>query len=138
MNRSMSFWLIRTAVAIPAAILGNAIVYMLGTSLGVSFIVPQGPAGPQPLTLMQIGMVTFLAGVGASLVYAALLRWVRKPVLTFRVVSAIVLVLSFGATLAVPMETSTALALDAMHVVAAALLVFVLTVRYPSGQSATR
>jgi hypothetical protein len=109
--------------AVAAATLANAIVYFLGGAV-VSY-------DPLFLPLADVsGEIAFTlpAAIGAVLVYAALLRFARRPARTFAIVSAVVFVvtaipdLTYIPTVAGATAGQTAVLL-AMHVVAAGVIV---------------
>ena len=110
-----------------AAVAANALVYFVGSAL-VSY-------DPQFLPLANVsGAIVFTlpAAIVAALIYAALLRFARRPASTFTIIAAVIFVVTLipdftyiptvpGATVA-----QTAI-LVLMHVVAAAVIVRMLT-----------
>jgi hypothetical protein len=112
---------------VAAAVAANALVYYLGRAV-VSY-------DPQFLPLANVsGAIVFTlpAAIVAALIYAALLRFARRPVRTFTIVSAIVFVVTaipdFTYIPSVPGVTVAQTAiLVLMHVVAAVVIVRMLT-----------
>ena len=72
-------------VAIVAALVARTLAGALGLSLGVS-----GPASP--FGTMPIATSTVVAGIGAAVAYAALVRLTERPVRNFTVLSTAVFV----------------------------------------------
>jgi hypothetical protein len=112
---------------IVAAVLANVVVYYIGrATVGYD---------PQFVILADVGTTIFFTAIPAIvavLLYAALLRFARRPVRTFAIVAAVVLVVTTipdfiyipdapGATAG---QTAT---LVTMHAVAAAVIVGLLT-----------
>jgi uncharacterized protein DUF6069 len=113
-----------TVVAATAA---NTLVYVVGSAL-VAY-------DPRFLPLANVSgaiLFTLPAAIGAVLVYAALLRFARKPARTFAIISAVVFVLAtipdFAYIPSVPGATAGQTAvLVVMHIVAAGVIVGMLT-----------
>jgi len=120
------FALIGLATVVVAT-LANVLVYFVGGAL-VAY-------DAQFLPLADVsGAIVFTlpAAIGAVLVYAALLRFARRPARTFKIVSAIVLVIAtipdFTYIPTVPGATGGQTAvLVIMHIVAAGVIVGMLT-----------
>ena len=114
-------------VAALAAAVANALVYLVATAVGAipsDFVIP-GPGTPLTLGMVvgSTAVPAFLAGV----VFALLGRFTRRPVRSFVVLAAVLLVLSFATPLTIPeAPLSMVLALELMHVVAAVVIVGVL------------
>jgi hypothetical protein len=112
---------------VAAAVLTNVLVYFAGDAV-VGY-------DPDFVVLANLGgtiSFTLVAAVVAVLLYAALLRFARNPVRVFTVVSAVVLVVSTipDVTYIPGVEgasTGQAAVLVLMHVVAAAVIVGMLT-----------
>ncbi len=112
---------------IAAAVLANVVVYFLGGAL-VAY-------DPQFLPLTDVSgaiIFTLPAAIVAVLLYAALLRFARRPERTFALIAAVVFVVTLIPDLTyiptVPGATSAQTAiLIAMHVAAAAVIVGMLT-----------
>ncbi len=112
---------------VAAAVLANVVVYYLGRALfGYD---------PQFVILAEVGTTVFftaIPAIGATMVYAALLRSARRPAHTFAIIAAIVLIVTTipdftyipGAPGATAGQTAT---LVTMHIVAASVIVALLT-----------
>ena len=112
-----------------AAVLANVVVYYLGAAIvgyNSGFIVLSNPSGAI--------LFTVVPAIVAVLLYAALLRFTRHPARTFSIIAAIVFVVTvipdFTYIPTVPGATvgQTAI-LILMHIVAAAVIVGLLTTR---------
>lgn len=115
-------------VAVVAAAVANVVVYFVASALGfLPGDVAIGPDG-QALNVVAVVVASAIPAFGAGALLAVLNVFLRRPVRVFVIVSAVVLMLSFytpttiaGAPLAM------VLTLELMHVVAAAVIVGVLT-----------
>src|SRR5207249_1258205 len=108
--------------------LANLIVYAVGVALGAipaDLILPQygGPITPGAVVASSVG-----GAIAAAIVFGLIGRFVPRPVRTFRIVAAVGLLLSLvvPATLA-GAPVSLILALELMHIVAAVVIVGLLT-----------
>jgi hypothetical protein len=123
-----SGWFARIGLGtVVAAVVANVLVYFVGDAV-VGY-------DPEFVVLANVSgtiLFTLVAAIGAVLVYGALLRYAGNPARTFSVISAVVFVVTLipdftyipsqaGATNG---QTAT---LVAMHVVAAAVIVWMLT-----------
>ena len=114
---------------IVAAVLANVAVYYLGAALvgyNSGFIVLSNPSGAI--------LFTVVPAIVAVLLYAALLRFAKRPARTFSIVAAVVFVVTLipDSTYVptVPGATNGQIAiLVLMHIVAAAVIVGLLTTR---------
>ena len=113
-----------------AAALANALVYFAASGLGTisqSVLLPS-PMGFSPLTVSLVATTSVIGAIGASIVFAIIGLLARRPVRLFRIVAAVVLVLSFVMPATVPgMPVAMRMSLAAMHVVAWAVSVGLLT-----------
>ena len=113
-------------VAVSAAA-ANAAVYFVASVLGMmsrDFVVQ----GSGPLTLAPVVFSSLVGAVGAAVIFAIVALLARRPLRTFRIVAAVGLVLSFAAPLTIPeAPLSMILVLELMHVVAAVIIVGILT-----------
>jgi hypothetical protein len=119
----------RGALAAVLASVTNAVLVLAATAVGVA-------PGFRPLAIPPVLLLTVLGVAGATAVYWLLCRRASNPDRTFVRVAAVVLVLSFlpdiGLLSADPAATvAGVVVLMAMHVVAAAASVAVLTGRVP-------
>jgi hypothetical protein len=111
-------------------VLANVLVYFVASALGWMPVTYINPQLGRPIGVGEVVGATLPGAVGATIVFALLARFTRRPVTIFRIVAVIVLVLSFLSPLALPgAPLSLILSLEIMHVVAAAVIVGVLTMR---------
>ncbi|MFP4437091.1 MAG: DUF6069 family protein [Chloroflexaceae bacterium] len=110
------------------AIAGNFMVRMF--TISVASI----PAEFAPFQIPRIAVFTLVGVVGATLIFAALVRFTRQPIRLFWIISVIFLLISFIPNIAmfftniVPGETPAGIiSLMLMHVITAAAAVVVLT-----------
>lgn len=117
-------------LAAVAAAVSNALVYFAASGLGV---IPQGfvirmTSGEMPLTVSLVAITSVVGAVGAAAVFAVVGLFARRPVRLFRIVAAVALVLSFAMPLTIPgAPAATILSLEVMHIVAAVVIVGLLT-----------
>ena len=84
--------------------------------------------GREPLGLSAVLFASVTGAVSAAIVFALVGQFSRRPIRAFRIVAAVVLVLSFATPLTIPgAPLSMVLTLELMHVVAAACSVGALT-----------
>ena len=119
-------------VAAGASALGNLLLFFIAAGLGVSFLMPLEPGSSElaPLPAVIVVVASALPAIFATILYALLGKFVRRPILIFWIISAVVLVLSFGLpifNLPATVDTPTVIALELMHIVSAATIVGVLT-----------
>lgn len=118
---------LRGLATVAAAVLANVLVYFIGNAV-VAY-------DPRFLPLTNVsGAIAFTlpAAIVAVLLYAALLRFARKPARTFSIISAVVFVVTvipdFTYIPTVPGATGAQTAiLVLMHIVAAGVIVRMLT-----------
>ena len=105
----------------------NAIVYLVAAASGA---IPQDVVvnGQGPITLPMVVTASVFGAVAATVVYALVGLFARRPVRVFRVVAAVALVLSFVPPFTIPGAPAAMIAtLLLMHVIAAAGIVGLLT-----------
>ena len=79
--------------------------------------------GQGPVTLGALVSISFVPALLGALVFAVMGRFTRRPIRTFRVVAAVVLVLSFATPFTLPgAPVAMIAALLLMHVIAAAAI----------------
>lgn len=114
-------------VAAVAAAVANAVVYVIAAALGAfpeSVLIQ--PAG-QPMSLGPVVSASVAGAIGAAVAFALVSRFFRRPVRTFVILSAVVLVVSLFPPFTVAGATAGFVAaLIAMHVVAGVIIVGVL------------
>jgi hypothetical protein len=116
-------------LAAAVAAVANAIVFTIERMvLALPLPVPQGASGQMaPLPLVMVVVVSLGAAIGATLMLAILNRFVQRSIRWFQGIAAVALLLSFSGPISLPVDTSTKVGLAAMHLVAAAAIVGVLT-----------
>jgi hypothetical protein len=116
-----------TPLAAVAAAVANAVVYFIASALGTmpqDFVVQ----GSGPITLAPVVFSSLIGAAGAAVVFTVVAFLSRRPIRTFRIVAAVVLVLSFATPLTIPgAPLSMILTLELMHVVAAVVITSMLT-----------
>ncbi len=88
-------------LAAVSAAIANALVYFVASALGTmsqDFVVESSG----PITLAPVVLSSSIGAVGAALVFAIVALLARRPIRTFRIVAAVVLVLSFATPLTMP------------------------------------
>jgi Family of unknown function (DUF6069) len=118
------------ALAAPLAAVSGLAIRAIGVAVGAV------PAHYQPLQPLPIVIVSVMAALVASGLLAALARWARRPILTFRLIALGGLLLSFGGPLQAGAGTmqggaasgATVATMLLMHVVAAVVIVGLLTI----------
>jgi hypothetical protein len=113
-----------------AATVANVVVYLIASAAGAipqTVLIPT-PGGPMPVTVAAVIINSFLPAIVAGVFLALLNRFTRRPVRIFRIVSVVLLLLSFANPFTIPGAPIVMIvALNLMHVVAAAIIVGVLT-----------
>ena len=103
----------------------NLVVYFLARAFGVPLqVVAPGTTELQALPFFPVIFASLIPAFVAAGLLALLVRFTARPVLIFQVISAVFLVLSFASPLAMPTDGGTKFALNLMHAVAAAAIVF--------------
>jgi len=114
-------------LAAVAAAVANAVVYFIASALGAmpqDFVVQDSG----PITLAPVVLSSVIGAAGAAVVFTVVALLSRRPIRTFRIVAAVVLVLSFATPLTIPeAPLSMILTLEFMHVVAAVIITGLLT-----------
>jgi hypothetical protein len=120
--------LVAGLVAAVAAAAANVIVFFIASALGAMPQTYLVPAAGQPIGIMQVVSSTVIGAVGATIVFAIIARFARQPIRLFRIVSVVALILSFGTFLGLSgAPVSLVMTLALMHIVAAVVIVGVLT-----------
>jgi hypothetical protein len=118
-------WIVPLA-AVSAAV-ANAVVYFVASALGAmpqDFVVQDSG----PLTLAPVVLSSLIGAAGAAVIFTLVALLARRPIRTFRIVAAVVLMLSFATPLTIPgAPLSVILTLELMHVVAAVIITGMLT-----------
>ena len=111
-----------TPLAAVATAIANAVIYFIASALDTmpqDFVVQ----GSGPITLAPVVLSSLIGAAGAAVVFTVVALLSRRPIWTFRIVAAVVLVLSFATPLTIPgAPISMILTLELMHVVAAVII----------------
>jgi hypothetical protein len=115
------------AIGTVLAIVGNVILFFIASAIGwmpQDVITPMG----QPIGLQAVLSISVAAGVGATIVYALLTRFTKNPVRWFYIAAGLVFLLMFFNPFTLPgVGAGQIIALEVMHIVTAAALVWALT-----------
>ena len=128
---TLKLWWVALAAG-AAALLGNLIIFFVGQNLlGLSLMIPQAPGSSTALVPLTIGPIvgaSIVPAIGAAVLLAILGRFVKRPFRVFQIVAAVILLLSFGGPLNLPIGGAEKVVMVVMHVVTAAVIVGVLSV----------
>ncbi len=113
----------RGLVATVLAAVANALVLVIASSLFGAVVVPPG----ETLTLGPVIAASAIGAVGAAVVLGIIGRFSRRPIPVFRVIALVVLLLSLVPIPLQGVAGPSAGVLALMHVLAAAIVVGVLT-----------
>jgi len=119
-------------VAAAAASIANLIFFWVTKSVfGIPYIIPMGGPGGPLMAMPAALIIVFSAvpAVGATILLAILSKVASRPMRVFWIISVVVFVLSFVLPIGLPssVATATRIGLPLMHVIAAAVIVGVLT-----------
>ncbi len=111
----------------PLAAVTAAVASVIFRTLSVTLL--DIPSDFQPLTLGPVVVSSIVGALGATIVFAAVGRFARRPIRLFRIIAVVVLLLSFlNPVVALPGASwSVLLTLWFMHVVVAVISVGLLT-----------
>jgi hypothetical protein len=119
-----------TAAAAVSATVVNLLVYFLVPSL-FDFVLEVPLRGPgsalQPLPVVMVAMASVVPALVGGLLLAVLNRFTDRPIMIFRIVALVVLLISLAPLLALPVVAGVAITLAAMHALTAALITYILT-----------
>ena len=107
----------------------NLVVFAVEkAALGISFILALQPgATATPLPAAMVFVESVIPALVAAVLLALLVKFTARPVWIFQIISAVFLLVSFGTPLAVPADTLTKLGLISLHIIAAVVVVGLLT-----------
>lgn len=93
-------------------------------------MIPQSPGSTSlaPLTIGPIVGASIVPAIGAAVLLAVLGRFVSRPFRIFHIVAAVILLLSLGGPLNLPIGGAEKVVMAVMHVVTAAAIVGILSV----------
>src|SRR5262245_44367334 len=87
-------------LAIVVASIVNVLIFVVASAMGVAFVMPPEMGGA-----VGVGMVVGSTAIGiisATVVYAIVGRFARRPIRLYRIIAAIALILSFANPFLVP------------------------------------
>ena len=106
----------------------NAVIYVIASAAGAIPATVLVPGLNLPVTVVPVVLNSFVPAILAAIFLALLQRFARRPIRLFRIIAAVLLVLSFANPFTIPgAPIAMILVLDLMHIVAAAAIVGVLT-----------
>ena len=106
----------------------NAVIYLIASAAGAIPATVLVPGMNLPVTVVPVVLNSFVPAILAAIFLALLQRFARRPIRLFRIIAAVLLVLSFANPFTIPgAPIAMILVLDLMHIVAAATIVGVLT-----------
>ena len=106
----------------------NAVIYVIASAAGAIPATVLVPGLNLPVTVVPVILNSFVPAILAAIFLALLQRFARRPIRLFRIIAAVLLVLSFANPFTIPgAPIAMILVLDLMHIVAAATIVGVLT-----------
>lgn len=118
-------------VAALSATVANVIFFVVTKGLGIPYILPlQGPEAPlELLPVMMVVIASMVPTIGATFLLVVLGKFLAKPLRVFWIISVVFLLgsLVLPLTLPVTVAVSTKIGLSAMHVIAGAAIVGVLS-----------
>ncbi|MCU0391829.1 MAG: DUF6069 family protein [Thermoflexibacter sp.] len=108
------------AKGIVVAVVVNAILFFIFSSLGViSEQILIQPAN-QPITIVPVVMASIVPSILATLFFMALVKFTKQPVKIFGIIALVLVVLSFASPFSIPTVTiAMAVVLNFMHAVVA-------------------
>ncbi len=120
----------RGLLAAVLAAVASSLVLVVWSSLFGTVVVPP----EEVLTLGPVVAASAIGAIGAAVVFGVIGRFSRRPIRVFRVIALVVLLLSLVPIPLQEVAGPSAGALALMHVLAAAVVVGVLTMPLPRGR----
>ncbi len=124
-------WKVGLAAALGAAMANLVFFWITKGLFDIPYIIPMGgPSGPlRALPAALIIVFNVVPAVGATILLAILGRFLSRPFRLFWIISLGVLLVSFMLPLSLPstVATSTQIGLGLMHIIAASVIVGVLS-----------
>ncbi|MDK1030279.1 MAG: DUF6069 family protein [Anaerolineae bacterium] len=118
-------------LAVVAAAIPNLVYFWITKNVfDIPYLIARGGTGPMlPLPWFMIILFILVPTISATILLAILGKLVSRPFLVFWIISGVVLVLSFIPTFSLPSNivNSTKIGLGLMHVIAAPIVVGVLS-----------
>lgn len=118
-------------LAAAVAALGNLLLLVIAGLFGISILTPVPPEGTTiaPLTAGPVIISSVVPALAAALLLGLLGRFTASPLRAFYVIAVLFLLISFAGPLGLPVDATSKLLLNLMHVIAAAVIVGVLATR---------
>lgn len=127
-----------TTLAVVLALVLNWLIYVVGNSLGVSFLAQQpNTATWQPVSLGMVAMASVVTAVAAGIGLWLLARFMDNPLTLFMWIAGILALLSLIGPYTMTRDTGTFTALGLMHVASGLAILFSL-VNYFQRRTACR
>jgi hypothetical protein len=113
------------------AALGNLLLLVIAGLFGISILTPVPPEGTTiaPLTAGPVVVSSVVPALAAALLLGLLGRFTASPLRAFHVIAVLFLLVSFAGPLGLPVDATSKLLLNLMHIIAAAAIVGVLSTR---------
>lgn len=105
----------------------DVIIFFIGSSLGVPFIISMGPGQEQTLNALPFIATSVIPALLAAVFYGLLGRLTKRATTIFVVVAVVFALLSLSGPLLMPVAQSTRLVLALLHLVTAAIITYGLT-----------
>lgn len=113
----------------------NVLVFFAASGMG--FITPDvlvpAASGESPITASMVVFSSVAGTVGATLAFAIVGLFAKRPARFFRILSIAVLILSFAMPFTIGAPVAMVMSLEAMHIVAWAVIVATLTTMTRNG-----
>jgi hypothetical protein len=120
-------WWVSLLAGVVTAVV-NAVIFFIASAAGAIPSTVLVPGMNLPVTVVPVILQSFVPAILAGVLLALLNRFTRRPVRIFRIIAAVLLVISFANPLTIPdAPLSMVLALNFMHIVAAAIITGMLT-----------
>lgn len=127
-----------TVLAVALALVLNVLIYVVGNSLGVSFLAqPPNAAGWQPVSMGMVVVASVVTAVAAGIGLWLLARFMDNPLTLFMWIAGILALLSLISPYTMTRDTGTFATLGLMHVASGLAIVFSL-VNYFQHRTACR
>lgn len=122
-------WRSGALAALLASVVNLIIYFAVPAIFNFTLAIPLTSAQPEQLPIVVVIVITVLASLVATGLMALLVRTTKRPVTVFRVVAAILLLVSLGGPFSLPVALGIQLTLSVMHILTAAIIIYLITVR---------
>lgn len=126
---SSRVWRSGALAALLASAVNLLIYFAVPAIFNFTLAIPLTSSHPEQLPFFVIIIFTVLASLAATGLLALLKRTTNRPLTIFRVSAAIILLVSLGGPFSLPVALSIKVTLTAMHIVTAAIITYLFTVR---------